>query len=184
MVRKTVLILLAAALMADAQGQKNWKDRAEYDLYQAITSDGAQASRLENLDRWKSQYPQSEYADVRLRIYLLTYQQLNNHRGAFDTAGEILNTDANDLGALAEIINHGLQLLPEQPNASLSEGNRSDLETIKRVSRYVEQNIDRLYAIDKKPQRMSVEQWSLVKTKMRQTAQDVMNRADTLVTQK
>ncbi len=108
-----------APAAAAAPAQKNWKDRAEYDLYETITKDATPASRLQNLDKWKSQYAQSEYADVRLKIYLVTYQQMMNHRAAFDIAQEILKTKPNDLTALTEIVGYGLSLVPGESEGGL-----------------------------------------------------------------
>jgi hypothetical protein len=188
-VQKTILISLVAlvvvvTLTSNAQTPKNWRDRAEYDLYTEIVQlDGSPAARLPIREKWKIGYPQSDYADVRLKIYLVTYQQMNDHRGAFDTAAEILNSQANDLSALKEIIDHGLQLLPEQPTASLSAENKNNLDTIQKTGRYILENIDMIYAADKKPQQISNEDWRSAKTKMQDTAQTVLNRAAILATQ-
>jgi len=186
-VQRTILISLTAlmvvTLTANAQTQ-NWRDRAEYDLYtEIIKPDATPAERLQSLEKWKASYPQSDYADMRLKIYLLTYRQMNNHRAAFDTATEILKSQPNDLLSLTEIIDHGLQLLPEQPNAPLSAENKSNLGTIQKTSRYILENLDIIYAADKKPQRMSDEKWSSLKTEMQHSARTVMNRAATLGTQ-
>src|SRR5580765_3618620 len=79
----------AAPAAAPQKSAKNWKDTAEYDLYSAIIKpDATPASRLQNLDKWKAGYPQSEYADTRQQIYLITYAAMNNHRAAFDAAAE------------------------------------------------------------------------------------------------
>ncbi len=171
------LITLALALTANGQAQKNWKDLAEYDLYSAVVGSGTPASHLEYLDKWKSQYPQSDYAGTRLKMYLLTYQQMNNHRGAFDTAAEILKTDPNDLQSLREIVDHGLQLVPRQLNSQLSAENKSDLNTIQKSGRYILENLDKIYGADKRPRSMSNEQWRLATTTMRQSAQTVVDRA-------
>jgi hypothetical protein len=134
-VQKTILISLAVlgvvvTLTANAQ-TRNWRDLAEYNLYTEIVKpDATPAARLQNLEKWKSGYPQSEYADVRLKIY------------SFDTAGEILKSQPNDLLSLTEIVDHGLQLLPEQPNASLSAENKNNLDTIQKTSRYILENLD------------------------------------------
>ncbi len=149
---KTILIslvTLAITSTANGQAQKNWKDRAEFELYAAVQGDGTLASRLQNLDKWKAGYPQSDFADTRLGIYLLTYQQMNNHRAAFDTAVEILKSQPNDLPSLEEIVNHGIQLLPELPYASLSAQNKSDLYTIQKTGRYILENLDVIYAVAK-----------------------------------
>ena len=188
-VQKTILISLAVlvvvvTLTANAQTLKNWRDLAEYHLYTEIVKpDATPEARLQILEKWKIDYPQSEYADTRLKIYLITYQQMNNHRGAFDTAGEILKSQPNDLPSLTEIVGHGLQLLPEQPNAALSAEDKSNLDTIRKTSRYILENLDMIYPADKKPQRISDEKWRSDKAKMQDTAQTVMNRAATLATQ-
>ena len=84
--------------------------------------------------------------------------------------------------SLTEIVDHGLQLLPEQPNASFSVENKSALDTIQKTSRYILENLDMIYAADKKPQHISDENWRSAKTKMQHFAQTVMNRAATLAT--
>jgi hypothetical protein len=45
------------------------------------------------------------------------------------------------------------------------------------------QRVGRIYAADKKPQRISDEKWLSDKAKMQHSAQTVMNRAATLATQ-
>ena len=131
--------------------------------------------RLPNLEKMAIDYPQSDYADTRLKIYLVTYQQMNNHRAAFDTAAEILKSQPNDLPSLTEIVNHGLQLLPEPANGVRQE-NKSKLDTIQKTSRYILENLDMIYAADKKPRLISDEKWHSDKAKMQDTAQTVMNR--------
>ena len=39
--------------------QKNWKDRAEYDLFDAINKDTNPKTKLEKLQHWVKQYPQT-----------------------------------------------------------------------------------------------------------------------------
>jgi hypothetical protein len=170
-------MLVALALTASGQAPaKNWKDRAEYDLYAAITMDNAPASRLQNLEKWKSMYPQSEYADVRLKIYLVTYQQMMNHRAAIDTATEILKADPNDLTSLTEIVGYGLTLEPTAPNAQLTAQNKADLDTIEKTARYIEANMDKVYAADKKPQGTTDDQWNAAKPTMQKFAQFTIAR--------
>jgi len=176
-VLKTILIsLVAITSTSNGQAQQHWKDRAEFDLYtEVVKLDATPTERLQILDEWKSGYPQSGFGNTRLKIYLITYQQLNNHRAAFDTAAEILKSQPNDLPSLTEIVAHGLQLL--QPNPSLSAENKSDMESIQKTSRYILENIELIYGADKKPRRISTENWNSAKTKMKDTAQAVLNRA-------
>jgi tetratricopeptide (TPR) repeat protein len=167
----TIVAIAALALGLAAQDkQKNWKDMAEYDLFMSIQKDTNAATRLPNLDKWKSAYPQSEYADVRLKAYLITYQQLMKHREAFDTALEILKTDPNDQASLQEILGYIRALIPQQA-AALSAQNKTDLDTAGKTSAYVLSNIDTVYAKDKKPQGVTDAQWEQAKPAMKNFAQ-------------
>ena len=163
----------AAAPAAPAQkSAKNWKDTAEYDLYSAIIKpDATPASRLQNLDKWKASYPQSEYADTRLQIYLITYAAMNNHRAAFDAALEILKTDPANLAAIQEVLGYIRALEPQDPKAPLSAQNKSDLEASEKVARYLVANADAVFAADKKPQGATDAQWAQAKPTMVNFAQ-------------
>jgi hypothetical protein len=168
----TIVSIVALALGLAAQEQKkNWKDRAEFDLFESIQKDANAATRLPNLDKWKSAYPQSEYADVRLKAYLITYQQLMKHREAFDTSLEILKADPNDQASLQEILGYIRALTPQQANATLSTQNKTDLDTAEKESEYVLNNIDTVYAADKKPQGVTDAQWAQAKPAMKNFAQ-------------
>jgi hypothetical protein len=176
--KKFLLTLLAtAALALSLQAQaKNWKDRAEFDLYDSIVKDTNAQTRLQNLDKWKSTYAQSEYADVRLKAYLVTYQQLMKHREAIDMAAEILKADPNDIASLTEIVGYVLTLLPQQANAQLNAQNRADIELGDKTARYIVDNVDKIYAADKKPQGTSDEQWAAAKPTIRNFSQFTLAR--------
>ena len=162
----------AAPAAAPAKNQKNWKDAAEYELYSAIIKpDATPAARLQNLDKWKAGYPQSEYADTRQKIYLITYQALNKHREAFDMAAEILKTDPNDLASIQEILGYVRALEPADPKVALSAQNKADLETAEKVAHYLLANADAVFAADKKPQGATDAQWAQAKPTMVKFAQ-------------
>jgi len=59
-----------------AQPQKNYKDRAEYDLYSKITQTQDPKARLDLLNQWQDKYPQSDFADDRLKYFINTLAQL------------------------------------------------------------------------------------------------------------
>jgi len=177
--KKTIISLVAIATLAaglqaqaPAKAEKNWKDRAEYDLYsEIIKPDATPAARLANLEKWKSGYPSSEYADQRLKIYLITYQQMNNHRAAFDTATEILKTEPNDAASIQEILGFARALMPQQANATLSAQNKADLDTAEKVARALLANPDAIYGADKKPQGVADDAWAKTKPTMVNFAQ-------------
>src|SRR5579864_4783023 len=81
---------LRAQAPAAAAGQKNWKDRAEYDLYDAITKDSGPQSRLDKLNQWKEKYPTTDFIAERRTLLLTTYVALNQVMQAIGAAKEIL----------------------------------------------------------------------------------------------
>jgi len=52
--------------------QKNWKDRAEYDIYNAIVKE-QDANKAELLNTWKEKIPGERLRSERLQVYLTTY---------------------------------------------------------------------------------------------------------------
>jgi hypothetical protein len=61
---------------AGAPATKNWKDRAEYDLYASIVKATDPKQRLELLNQWSDKYPTSDYKPDRAAVYCATYNQL------------------------------------------------------------------------------------------------------------
>jgi tetratricopeptide (TPR) repeat protein len=90
----------AAASPAAAQPQKNWKDRAEYDLYDSITKDTNAKTRLEKLQAWEKGYPMTEWIAARRTLFLTTYVGLNDVKDAVEEAKQILADDPKDFTAL------------------------------------------------------------------------------------
>jgi tetratricopeptide (TPR) repeat protein len=89
-----------AAAPASTAPQKNWKDRAEYDLYVAIGSDQNPKTRLEKLQQWEKQYPMTEWIKERRTLFLTTYAGMNDGKNAVETAKQILADDPKDFTAL------------------------------------------------------------------------------------
>jgi tetratricopeptide (TPR) repeat protein len=89
-----------AAAPASQEGQKNWKDQAEYDLYNAIAKDTTPKTRLEKLQQWEKQYPQTDYAKERRTLFLTTQFALGQAKEAVETAKQILAENPKDFSAL------------------------------------------------------------------------------------
>ena len=79
--------------------QPQWKDRAEYDLYDAILKDTNPKTKLEKLQQWQTQYPSSEWAGVRKQLFLTTNAAANMPKEVFDSAKVILADDPNNFAA-------------------------------------------------------------------------------------
>lgn len=105
LIRKALFGAVLAAVTVSAtwaQAQRNWKDRAEYDLYVGITqalqaNDGAKA--LAMLKEWTEKYPQSDYADTRPALKLNAHKAANDPKGMLAAADEITATNPNDITA-------------------------------------------------------------------------------------
>jgi hypothetical protein len=130
----------------------------EYAEYQAATKETSPAARLPLLDKWAKDFPQSDYADVRQQAYLITYQQMNRPKDAFNTATEILKTDPNNVNALTSIVSYIYQFNPPSP---------SDLDTAEKACNTILNNTDAIYAPDKKPADKTDAQWAALKPEMK-----------------
>jgi tetratricopeptide (TPR) repeat protein len=89
-----------AAAPSSSAPQKNWKDRAEYDLFVSIGQDQNPKTRLEKLQAWEKQYPTSEWADTRRNIFLTTYAAVNDPKDGEEEAKKILAQDPKNFTAL------------------------------------------------------------------------------------
>jgi tetratricopeptide (TPR) repeat protein len=88
-----------AAAPAAGQPQKNWKDRAEFDLYTSIGQDQNPKTRLEKLQQWSDKYPTSEFEQLRQTAFLTTYAALNDGKNATEVAKKILAENPKDFTA-------------------------------------------------------------------------------------
>lgn len=90
----------AAAPAAGATEQRQWKDRAEYDLFEAARTGKDPAANIGKLDEWKKQYPETQYLKERRELYLTNQVGQGKVQDAVNTAKEILAADPNAFTAL------------------------------------------------------------------------------------
>src|ERR1035438_216061 len=96
----TVKMPAQSAAPAAQAPQKNWKDRAEYDLYDSINKDTNAKTRLEKLQQWEKQYPQTEWLTERRTLFITTYVGLNQPKETADAAKALLASDPKNFTAL------------------------------------------------------------------------------------
>ncbi len=105
-----MLCVPAVNMMAQGQApatsapQKNWKDRAEFDLYDAITKDTNPKTRLEKLQQWQTQYPTTDYSTERKTLFVTTYAALNLPKETTEAAKQLLADDPKSFTALYYIM--------------------------------------------------------------------------------
>jgi hypothetical protein len=175
-VAAAVLAALALNLAAQDKTQekkKEWKDRAEYDLYEAAAKTSDPNVWLSTLDKWKAQYPQSDYADVRRQMYLTTYRQLNRPREAFNAALEVLMDNPNQLAALSAIVGYIYPLVP--PNQQqLTPQMSADLDATEKAATRILNNLDTVYSKDNRPPDMTDDAANKAKPELKVFAQKTL----------
>jgi tetratricopeptide (TPR) repeat protein len=129
---------------AGTPGQKNWKDRAEYDLYESATKTADHAKRLEILNQWREKYPTTDFQQERLLLYVGTYQGLGQAQKIIDTSRELLKINPSDPTALYWIT----FLSPTLPNAATDAGIQGEAE---KAANGLISTLDVTFARDKKP---------------------------------
>ena len=110
-----VVSAMSLSLALAQAKEKKVKDQAEYDLFTAVTKEASPQKKLALLDEWKQKYPDSDYKDDRLKIYLQTYQALGQGQKMWDTAKEILQVEPNEVTALywLTLLTESLPVTPE-----------------------------------------------------------------------
>ncbi len=171
-VGSVILALLALGLAAQEK-KKEWKERAEYDLYESISKTTDPNAWLSILDKWKTQYPQSDYADVRRQMYLATYRQLNRPREAFNAAEEVLKDNPNSLVALSAIVGYVYPLVPAN-QAQLTPQMAVDLETAEKATVHILDNLDLVYSNENRPPEITDDAANKAKPDLRAFAQKTL----------
>jgi hypothetical protein len=152
----TALASFTLTFVLAAQDKKpEWKDRAEYDLYDSAVKDTNPTSRLEKLQKWQQQYPASDFADGRKDMLLSANQQLNQQKQVIEIAQDILKDKPNNFHALSAILAAVQQLKPPTP---------ADLDLAEKTATYLFNNIDAVYAASNKPEGVKDDQWAQAKS--------------------
>lgn len=119
---------------SSAEKQKNWKDRAEYDLYVAITQDTNPKTRIEKLQQWEKQYPQTEWIAERRTLLMTTYFALNDAKNAVAVAKQILAGDSKNFSALFIIVTFTQALAGNNPTPDvLDQGEKAASELVANI---------------------------------------------------
>lgn len=122
----------------EAKQEKKWKDQAEYDIFMAANKAATPKDRLPLLDKWKQQYPQSEYGEEGQDLYLITYRDLGDCRRAFDASLNIFKSRPNHEFGIAVVLGCIYAFTPTPQPA--------DLDAAERVAQRTLANLDAIYS--------------------------------------
>lgn len=142
---------------AGTPGQKNWKDRAEYDMYEAATKEATPAKRLELLNQWKAKYPATDFKLERELVYLDTYQKLGQAPKILESAKNIIAIDPQNLTAL-----YWMAYLTTSMNVTTPEA----LDAGEKAGNALLGALDTAFAPAKKPASTPDDQWTKARSDM------------------
>lgn len=142
-----LVAMLAAGAWAQAP-QKNYKDRAEYELYSSILKETNGQKKLELLNQWKEKYPATDFKMERMGLYLLTYQSLNKGPEMLATAKEIVAADPKNMQGLYWV---AIFTLNNQTPEQLDAGQKAAQSLLA--------NVDEVFAPAKKPATVTDDAW-------------------------
>lgn len=157
--------LAQAASGATQSTQGNWKDRAEYDLYESITKETDPAKQVELLNSWKEKYPASDFGDVRQQVFMTAYAQSGHPAEALSTAAEVLVKEPNNLQALSTALTAIFSI--QNPNSE-------QLSVADKAANQVSSNLDALFTTDKKPAKVTDADWVTARKNMQVLAQNTL----------
>lgn len=151
----------AGQAAAGQTGTKNYKDRAEYDLYSKITQTQDPKARLELLNTWQDKYPQSDFAPDRLKYFVATLAQLaptdpTQRQALITKCEELMKQDPKDFTALYYLSLFGPQVGGANPPADLT-------PQVQAAAHGLLDNVDTAFAPDKKKPNMSDADWAKAK---------------------
>lgn len=155
-------VRVTAQEAAAAPSGQNWKDRAEYDLFDSIQKDATPQSRLDKLNQWKDKYPQTDFSKQRAQLFLTTYAQLNQAPKALDAAKDVLASDPADFTGLY----YTMLLTPQLPSATPDQVETAN----KAANSLLNGGLDAQFAKDKKPATVTDAQWTQARAGVEEAA--------------
>lgn len=145
-------------------GQKNYKDRGEYDLYSKITQTQDPKARLQLLNTWQDKYPQSDFAQDRLQYFVATLGQLapsdqSVRQQLLDKCNQLLKMDPKNFTANYFISLWGPAVGGTNPPPDL-------LSSTEAAAHAAIDNADAAFPPNKKPANMSEADWAKAKNQV------------------
>jgi tetratricopeptide (TPR) repeat protein len=145
----------AAGQAAPGQAAKTpqWKDRGEYDLVDSIKKETDAKKRVALLDEWTNKYPNTDFKETRLEMYMDAYRMLNDPAKMLDAAKKLLSEYPKNMSG---------EYWADMLIVSTNDQNPADLDL-------AEQAAKNLLAAEK-PAAATDEQWKATKQTMDVTA--------------
>ncbi len=93
------LLLMVTAVAIPNPQEKQYKDRAEYDVITKVYGEADPATKITLLNEWVQKYPETDYHEERTRLYLDSYQKTGQTAEAVAAAKELIGKVPDDFTA-------------------------------------------------------------------------------------
>ena len=104
------LALLLATVAVPNPQEKQYKDRAEYDIIVKVYGEADPVKKLALLDEWSQKYAETDYHVERSQFYLDSYSKAGKAAEAVEAAKEVLSKVEGNFAANYAITLHSLSL--------------------------------------------------------------------------
>ncbi len=146
-----------AAQAPPAAPAKKFKDDKEQTEAIAANTEKDPKAQLEKLDKWKADYPETEYSVDRLGLYFAAYGALKDFHNQVMIDEELRKTLPNNLELLRTIFADVPQIKPPAPD---------DLAAMVDAANYIINNPDKVFDVKNKPAAQSDADWNNLKPTM------------------
>ncbi len=164
---KTKTITIAfVAMMAFAAAQtpppaaaadtKKWKSPEEETLGIAANNEKDPAAKLEKLDKWKHDFPVSDYDEARTGVYFEVYGALKRYHDQIMTAQELRKKLPDNLLLLRTIFG-------DVAFSQISSPTAEDRAAANDAAQYIIDHPDDVFSAKNKPAGQTDEQWNQLK---------------------
>ncbi len=145
---------------AAAGAERQWKDRAEYDLYDSILKSTDANAAIQKLNEWKEKYKETNFDKERRTLYLNNYVKAGKTQEAINAAKDLLALDSSDFTALYYITLLTPQLGASGQTLTADAYDQAD----KAANSILNGGLDKQFAADKKPAATSDADWKTART--------------------
>lgn len=151
------MMAFAAAQTPPAAPAKKFKDDKEQTEAIAANTEKDPKAQLEKLDKWKNDYPETEYAVDRLGLYFVAYGNLKDYHNQVKIAQDLRKTLPDNLQLLRQIFSDVAMIKP--PAAD-------DLAALVDASKFIIDHSDDVFSAKNKPANQTDAQWNALKPQL------------------
>lgn len=156
----------AAAQTPPAKDTRKFKNDQEQTEAIAANNEKDPTAKLEKLDKWKHDFPVSDYDEARTGVYIATYGQLKKYHEQIQAAQELRTKLPDNLDLLRVIFTDVPQIKPPAPD---------DLAALVDASKFIIDHADQVFSEKNKPAGQTDAQWNQLKPQMVVYAQNQLD---------